>query len=192
MSRPLASQPTLPSFERLHTLLSYDPETGILTWKERDPITFTAGRVATCVAQANRWAVVYANKTAGSMSGGYHRVFIDGKHHLSSRVIWKMVTGEEPLFIDHENRDRADNRFVNFRNVTHGVNMRNKNLYANNKSGFPGVEFHKRDKVWIAKIGVGSGQVQLGSFATKDEAIACKIGAQVVLDYHASHGRQNL
>lgn len=99
------------------------------------------------------------------------------------------MTGEDPLVIDHINGNRGDDRFENLRDVTPLLNARNAALFSSNKSGFPGVEFHSRDLVWTAKIGVGGKQTHLGNFKTKEEAIAARIGAEVVLDYHVNHGR---
>lgn len=186
MGRPLGQQPRLPDMETLNALLTYDDATGALTWRDRGPSSFAEGYGA---MQGARWKARYAGRPAGGMAGGYHRVMIDGKHHLSHRIIWKMKMGEDPIFIDHIDGNKSNNRLENLRNVEHVVNMKNKSLYRNNKSGFPGVEFHKRDGAWIAKIGVDGKQIQLGSFASKEEAIAARIAGQAVLDYHANHGR---
>ncbi len=188
MGRPLAEQPELPSFERLHEMLSYDVETGMLTWKERDVSSFEGAEMPAHI-MAKSWKSRFAGKQAGGFGGGYHRVMIDGKHQLSHRVIWKMVKGEDPIFVDHIDGNRLNNRIENLRNVTHAVNMKNKSLYRNNKSGVPGVEYHKRDKVWAVKVGVNGKQVHLGSFKSFEEALAGRICANVLLEYDANHGR---
>jgi len=122
--------------------------------------------------------------------GEYLRIMIDGKHQMVHRVIWKLVTGEEPNQVDHVNGIRADNRIENLRSVSFAINLKNKALYRNNKHGVPGVGYHKRDKVWTAKIGIGGKQLTLGSFATKDEAVAAILAGHVILDYHPKHGRK--
>lgn len=190
MGRPLAPQRPLPSLERLELLLTYDKETGSLLWNSREPSSFDPYPSRSQEHQANHWNTRFAGKDAGSFSGGYLRVMIDKVHYFAHRVIWKLVTGEDPVFIDHIDGDTRNNRFENLRNVDHVVNMKNKSLYTNNKSGFPGVEYHNRDGVWVAKIGVDGGQVHLGNFSTQAEAIAARIAAQVMLDYHENHGRQ--
>lgn len=192
MGRPLVSK-ALPPQSELLRLLDYDPETGALLWKARPESDFYPVGKRSAAFMAAHWKSNRAGKSAGAKrADGYATVMIGGSAYKIHRVIWKIATGEEPVEIDHINGNMADNRLSNLRSIERGLNMRNRALYANNKSGFPGVEFHKRDKVWIAKIGVGNGQVHLGSFPTKDEAIACKMGAQVILDYHANHGRKNL
>lgn len=189
MPRPEKWKPTPPK-EKLSQMLDYNPDTGVLTWKSRAPESFTSNEL-TRGLMAMRWNAMFSGKEAGSTSrdGFYRKVTIEGEAYLAHRLIWKMVHDDEPADIDHINGDKNDNRLSNLRSVTHGVNMRNKSMYVNNQSGTTGVEFHNRDAVWTAKIGSGNKQIYLGSFQTKDEAIACRIGAEVILAYHANHGR---
>lgn len=191
MGRPLANQPRLPDVEELRKMLEYSGETGELRWAMRDASSFTPSARRSAEHKAKLWNSQTAGRPAGSLQGNYHKVYIAGAQHLSHRVIWKMITGEEPLFIDHINGAKTDNRIENLQNVTHVVNMKNKSLYATNKTGVPGVEYHKRDGVWRAKIGVDGKQVQLGSYKTKDEAIAARMAGQIMLDYSVHHGRSN-
>lgn len=189
MGRPLAVQHEIPSQEILLEVFDYSSETGELTWKMREAPSFakTPGRTADW--HSNQWNSKYGGKPAGGFTGGYFRVYFEGKHHMAHRLIWKLMTGEDPVQVDHIDGDRRNNRFSNLRNVTHAINMKNKSLYANNKTGIPGVEYHERDKVWRAKIGVDGGQVQLGSYPTKHEATIARIAGQIMLDYHENHGR---
>ena len=190
MGRPEKVKP-LPSKETLDMLLKYEPETGSLTWRERDISTFGWSGVRSPEWGFKHYHARFANRPAGAKRrDGYATVMIGEQHYKVHRVIWKIMTGDDPIEIDHINGDQGDNRFNNLRSVERPINCRNKSLYENNKSGFPGVEFHNRDLVWLAKIGAGNKQIHLGSFPTKDEAIACRIGAEVVLAYHANHGRQ--
>ena len=180
----------LPEAEVLRRRLRYDAETGALLWRERPLSDFVAKGRRSQEHIWRMWNTKFAESPAGARrKDGYATVWWDGVALKVHRIVWKVHFGEDPMMIDHINGDKSDNRISNLRSVEHGVNMRNKSLYASNKSGFPGVEFHGRDNVWVAKIGSHRKQVHLGSFPTKEEAIACKIGAQVMLDYHANHGR---
>lgn len=192
MGRPLAVQHEIPSQEILLEVFDYSEATGELRWKVREPASFaqTPGRPAEW--HANQWNSKYGGYPAGGFTGGYYRVYFQGKHHMSHRLIWKLMTGEDPVQVDHIDGDRRNNRFSNLRNVTHAINMKNKSLYVNNKTGIPGVEYHERDEVWRAKIGVDGGQVQLGSYATKHEATIARIAGQIMLDYHDNHGRSKV
>jgi hypothetical protein len=58
-------------------------------------------------------------------------VRIDGKSYLVHRLIWLWVRGEWPQdFIDHANRDSADNRWCNIRPANRSQN--NVNSRARN------------------------------------------------------------
>ncbi|MFW4291481.1 HNH endonuclease [Salmonella enterica subsp. enterica serovar Paratyphi C] len=45
---------------------------------------------------------------------GYIRIYINKKWYLAHRLAWLYVTGKWPInVIDHINRNKADNRFIN-------------------------------------------------------------------------------
>lgn len=186
MPRPLLIKP-LPSAEHLRELLNYNPQTGALTWKSRAVECFReiGKRPAEYLHQS--WNTKYAGKAAGSVRrDGYATVVIDGEHYKLHRVIWKIATGEEPQQIDHINRDQGDNRFENLRDVAPKINSRNRGMWSHNTSGVTGIEFHSRDEVWTAKLGLHGKQIYLGSFKTRDEAIAARLASEVVRDHFES------
>lgn len=189
MGRPTVARP-LPSQEKLNMLLSYDAQTGGLTWNSRDISTFqeTGTRPASWLWK--HWQSKMAGKPAGSIQKGYARCCVDSENYLAHRVIWKMVNGTDPLQIDHIDGNKSNNRMENLRDVSHQVNAKNRKLYENNTTGVPGVSFHPRDKVWQVRIGVGRGEeVHLGNYDNRQIAIAVRIAAQTLLDYHENHGR---
>ena len=189
MPRPEVAKP-LPSKERLEELLDYNPDTGLMTWKPRPLSAFGPSGKRSAGHLHKHYCVRFEGKPAGSTrSDGYATIMIDRETYKRSRLAWKIMTGEDPMLIDHISGNRGDDRFANLRSVMPQVNARNAALYANNKTGFPGVERHSRDAIWTAKIGVGGRQVHLGNFKTKEEAIACRIGAEAVLGYHDNRGR---
>ncbi len=59
----------------------------------------------------------------------------------------------------------------------HSTNGMNRGVQANNKLGFKGVIFHKRDKKFIASIRVLGKQKCLGYFSTAEEAHSAYIKA---------------
>lgn len=192
MGRPISYHP-LPSDERLKELLEIDAEGGTLTWKERMPSSFPHLSEKSALRASRQWNGNFAGERAGSVQkhSGYRTVFIDGVGQKEHRIIWKMATGEDPMQIDHINGNVGDNRLINLRNVTHQVNAKNRKLYSVNTSGFNGVSFHSRDGVWMARAGVGGGkEIHLGNYDTREEAIAARFAADLILEYHENHGKE--
>lgn len=78
----------------------------------------------------------------------------------------------EGMMVDHKNGNTLDNRRCNLRHATHQQNMRNRKMQSNNVSGYRGVAWNKRAKVWVASIKVNGVQTHLGSFASVEDAYA--------------------
>lgn len=74
------------------------------------------------------------------------------------------------LEVDHINMNKLDNRKENLRLVTDYQNALNRGKHKDNKSGFKGVSWVKRDKKYKAEITVNKKYNYLGLFDTKEEA----------------------
>lgn len=80
--------------------------------------------------------------------------------------------------IDHINGNRMDNRKINLRICTSSQNSKNRKLQKNNKSGYKGVSYRKRDKKWIVYICVNRKNKYIGIFKNiKDASNAYNIAA---------------
>lgn len=149
----------MPDRETVIRLLDYDLKTGIFRWKTRP---------------ANG---VYVGDIAGGIcpTTGYRRIRIDGSKFKASRLAWLIVYGDPvPFEVDHINRDRADDRIANLRNGE-ADNMRNKSVYKTNKTGCPGVDWHRQNRRWVARIQVGGTRRTIGFFHTVEEAKAARL-----------------
>jgi HNH endonuclease len=158
---------TLPDAATIRKLLAYDPNTGVLTWRERPAELFTQSRY-----QAT-WNTRYAGQPAGAIDGQGYRVFglRDAGTLQVHRVAWVIMTGEWPAHeIDHINRHKADNRWINLRQATHLENIRNATISARNTSGFKGVSYFRQNGLWHAYIRVNRLMVSLGFFNTPKAA----------------------
>lgn len=103
--------------EKLNQLLSYDPMTGILTWKTRPLEMFKDGKNPSMNHKG--WNARFAGKPAGSKNKeGYICLRIKPKSYKAHRLIWQMLYGIWPDYIDHINRIEDDNRLINLRDVS--------------------------------------------------------------------------
>lgn len=145
------------SIEYLRAHFSYAPDTGILS------------RI-----KSVRFDML------GVQSGDDVR--IDGFDISKARVIWAVHYGYWPeKLIDHVNRNRDDNTITNLREATHTQNQYNK--VQLNVHGYKGVTWRDRKrKPWLSKIRVNGVRINLGSFATKEEA--AKAYEEACLKYH--------
>ena len=177
------------SQSELWELLHYDPETGHLYWKERHAGMFEDSLIPE--RDAKTWNKNFAGKRALSANvGGYGGGAIWGQPLRSHRVIWKMMTGNEPKIIDHINGVKTDNRWVNLRNVDRKINSRNQAICKTNSSGFSGVNWSRQKGRWHARIKVNYRDLNLGFFDDFESAKRARIAANKKYGFHENHGRR--
>ncbi len=120
---------------------------------------------------------------------GYLRIHIEGIHVQGHRLAWFLHYGKAPEGqIDHVNGNRADNRICNLRDVTASLNRMNQRLRSDNTSGRTGVIYHSTQKRWIAQICVLGKRKQIGSFRSRDDAVAAREEAQSQFGFGPNHG----
>lgn len=176
---------TLPDQIVLQKLLRYNPDTGVLLWNHRSVEDFVPTVARTREWQQKWWNRRFADTVVGSLSTeGYLCARIMGNTYKVHRLIWKLVHGEDPDFVDHVNGNRADNRLCNLRSVPRSENAKN----LTSRGGDLGVSL--RNGRWRARITDSGKLVQLGTFDTREEAIAARRAAEVALGYHPNHGRK--
>ena len=159
--------------ERLRELIHYYPETGVFMWLVK----------------------VRHDRPAGSIAGTgvkrYLAITLDQNVYYAHRLAWFYMTGKWPTSqIDHINRIKLDNRWVNLRDVSASSNCRNtvrRNLYGQ------GVK-KNRGHTWAAKIEIGGVHVYLGNYLSpalaEDAFLACRelhsLGDTAMLSFAAS------
>lgn len=176
----------LPTPEQLCKLLRYEPDTGLLFWRERAPDMFESENKN---AAAIRWNNIWEGKPALSCvsSKGYLHGTIFYRHMKAHRVIWAMETGAWPVDqIDHTNHDRSNNRMENLREVTNIENSCNQKIRSNNTSGHMGVT--SRDGGWRVRISVNGVRLHLGDFSEIEKAISVRKAAEIEHGFHKNHG----
>lgn len=142
--------------ERAREVLSYDPETGKLTWL----ITLSPRAVK--------------GKEAGHRMkrGSAVQLRIDKRLYSAHRVIWLMVYGVWPTEVDHIDNDPLNNRLSNLRAATHAQNLKNMSMHRDNAQGVKGVYRNKHASGYFSQIMVDGKQHYLGRFKTKEQASA--------------------
>ncbi len=108
--------------EYLRSILHYDQETGIFTWKVRTARRVKAGDVAGC-----------------SDGDGYRLIKVQSRLYKAHRLAWLYIHGSWPKDqIDHINRIRTDNRIANLREVSNKQNLQNTGKYSHDTQECPG------------------------------------------------------
>lgn len=155
----------LPSVAQLRARWSYDPDTGIV-------IDLMNG-------------MVYHKQGPD----GYLIGYIDGLMVRMHRVIWKMMTGEDPhpLEVDHRDGDQSNMRWRNLRIATRSQQRMNSSVQSNNQSGVKGV-WPRANGRWVARIQANGVNHHLGTFSRIEDAIAARQAAERIHHGEWSHG----
>jgi len=171
-------------------LLTYNPDTGKLFWKERPAKYFNNPNYT------KRWNTQWAGKEAFKAityrkSGQISR--LDGhllnKKYLAHRIAWLIYYSEWPKNeIDHINQDPTDNRIENLRDVTHAENNKNRTLQNNSTTGYLGVSKHHGK--YRAEICINNIKKHLGCYDTVEEAAAVRAVASINYNFHPNHGNE--
>ncbi len=164
-----------PSIEYLRQCLRY--EDGRVFWlqRPRDHFKTTKG-FKTHVKR-------YGDHEAGGLTRSdlpQWAVRIDNSLIYRSLIVWALCRGEWikwPQRIDHENRNRLDDRIENLRIATQSQNMANAELRSTNTSGYKGVHWVEHAKKWRARIKVNYKVIHLGYFDSPGQAHAAYVKA---------------
>jgi len=139
--------------ELLRAAVNYDASSGVFTRLTASP----GHRVGEEMGWVNR--------------NGYCRTRIGNQTYSLHRMAWAYVYGRWPADqIDHINGDRSDNRIENLREANAYENGQNLKKKKHNKSGFIGVTWHKKQKMWCAQIMYMRHQNHLGFFDSPEAA----------------------
>lgn len=155
---------------RVEELLSYNPETGIFTWRK------------------DRRAVAKKGDVAGSLDHGYIRIKLGGRKCNAHRLAWLMVTGSMPAgVVDHINGDRSDNRFCNLRDTTPKVNAQNRRSASKDKqfTDVIGPSFQTGRRKWLVNVKVDGKSRFVGRFDNLADANEAYVKAK--RDFHPGY-----
>jgi len=131
------------------------------------------------------------NKSAGTKTNrGYWQLWHKGKLYRAHRVVWFLVTGEDPgdKVVDHVNGDGLDNRFENLRLCSNAENCRNSKKRSNNRQKYKGVS-KQTNGGYTARIMVDGKQMVLGTFRTQEAA--GEAYNQAAIKHHGEYAKLN-
>lgn len=177
---------SLPAPDELRQLLSYDPATGRMHWRQRGPNEIPDRRIRAT------WNARYSGREAFARlsASGYLCGLVLGGKWQAHRVAWAIYYGAWPKGeIDHINGLRNDNRIANLRVVNRAENAKNLSRRSRTKSGIMGVCWHEPCGKWHARITVKGKVHCLGYFALLSDASAARKDAEARFGFHANHGR---
>ena len=121
--------------DKLHTLFSYNPSTGVITRLVRMG-NYAAG--TTCTSK---------------LVSGYGKVTYKGQAMLAHRLSWFLHYKEQPPpQIDHINQDKADNRIVNLRTATTSQNQMNISVHTRSQTGIKGIMPVRNGALYRAEV----------------------------------------
>lgn len=159
----------------LKATVSYNPETGELTWIVPSKGTKAGAVVGNVCSRGNKQIKQYREcKILG------HRYYV---HNL----VWFIHYGSWPVYqVEHKDGNGLNNRLDNLRDVPQVINCRNQSKSANNTSGVTGVYWN--GSAWIANICLNYKTYYLGSFASLEEAAAVRKATAARLEFTDRHG----
>lgn len=149
------------TYTRLREVLHYYATTGQFRWLVKPNRNIRVGSIAGCLTDR-----------------GYIGIKIDGRRYKAHRLAWFFMTGSWPEDqVDHKDRDRANNRWLNLREANRHQNSRNAKLRVDNSSGVKGVYWIEKTKRWRAVIN-GPKNKHLGYFSSLVDATMARQEAE--------------
>ena len=139
----------LPSPEELWDLFALNPLTGELFWRIRPANNCRPDGLAGCTTHIS----------------GYTLVTIKKQGYRAHRIVRAWVDGKDPgeTLLDHVDQNRQNNQPWNIRPCTSSQNLAN----VSKRKGY---DFIRRNSTYRAQICVNGKRIQLGYFATAEEA----------------------
>lgn len=124
----------------------------------------------------------------GYARDGYLIVSVKGTQYPAHRLAFALMCGRWLAVIDHINRNRLNNRWLNLRETSRAGNAKNASLRRDSLSGYRGVSFRKGNGKWRAYIQADGKQYHIGFYPTAEAAYAAR--QAVISKYHKNFANE--
>lgn len=172
--------------EYVRKLLDYDPESGHMRWRVREPDENYDAHSCKMLNARD------AGKIAGTLNTqNYVLIELLGRKYGVHQLAWLCTTGVWPDGeVDHINGDPSDNRLKNLRLVTLAQNRRNAARRKDNTSGVTGVRLDTATGKWHAYLRYNKKLLQLGRYSDFALAVEARKQAEEIYGFEAEHGKR--
>lgn len=162
----------------------------VLNWKLLDTVLYYDETSKTCLRWKSSIHKKVKDTEAGTLSGVYGRVGINGRLLQIHRVVWALFNQRdilEGMVIDHIDRDKLNNKISNLREVDSSINMRNKTHKVSNtghqgitdysKYRYLAVQYRLNDRSFSVNFSYGlyESRAKVEWFKTKELALDAAI-----------------
>lgn len=112
---------------------------------------------------------------------GYHKIDIRKNYKRYTKKLHRLIAEafienlENKSQVDHIDNNKSNNNINNLRWATSQENNRNRQLNANNTSGWKGIDFHKKSNKWRAQICIDGISIHLGLFDNIEDAKQARV-----------------
>lgn len=103
---------------------------------------------------------------------------VTGVKRVQLRMHRMIIDCPKNKVIDHKDTDGLNNQKSNLRFVNRSVNAMNARISSLNTSGYTGINYSKRNKKWVVRIGVNLKRIYIGNYKDKEEAIKARDNAK--------------
>jgi hypothetical protein len=109
----------------------------------------------------------------------YNGKYVVSGYNPTIRLHSFIMTPAKNKIVDHINHNTLDNRKQNMRVCFYYENSMNQRKSGNNTSGYRGICFNESMKSWWARIQYKGERIDLGYFATPEEAFKIRRNAEL-------------
>ena len=115
---------------------------------------------------------VFVGSKVGTVNTlGYSVVSIKNKTYLIHRLIYWMLHGYCPKYVDHIDGNKLNNKIENLRSATNQQNIFNQKIKKGSRSGYKNVIWDKRIKKWCVRFTINYKTKYIGLYTNLEKAI---------------------